>query len=451
MASDMLETLLALGDRVVARANPGEQVEAIVVNETDTEVRVFEGDVESFTSATSQGIGIRVISDQRQGFAWAGSLDEDVITQTLSEARDNATFGSLDPDLDLAEPDGVELAELDLYSEDVNNFATDDKIALALDLEAQTKDRDKRVVVVESVDYADSVSQGAVVTTKGIRIGGQDSGCYVTATVIAGDEEETQIGFGYSVQRDPAKLDLDHASQMAVDRSTRLLGAVKPPTERLTVVLDPMVTAQFLGIIGSTMSGEAMLKGRSLFAERLGETVAAASITLVDDPTNPKAFTASEADGEGLATRRNVLIDQGRLDKFVHNSYTGRRLNTASTGNAVRGYSSTPSVGTIALSLVPGDRAQDEMIAGIDNGVLIQGVSGLHSGVNPVSGDFSTGADGLRIRNGELAEPLREFTIGSTLQRMLLDVIEVGGDIEWLPSSAAGLSLTVGDITLSGA
>ena len=117
----------------------------------------------------------------------------------------------------------------------------------------------------------------------------------------------------------------------------------------------------------------------------------------------------------------------------------------------MRGFTSTPSVGTIALSLIPGDRAQAELISDIDNGVLIQGVSGLHSGVNPVSGDFSTGADGLRIRNGELAEPLREFTIGSTLQRMLLDVIEIGGDIEWLPSSAAGLSLAVADITLSGA
>jgi len=447
----MLENLFALGDRVVARAKPGEQIEAIVVNETDTEVRVFEGDVESFTSATSQGIGIRVINDQRQGFAWAGSLDEDVIDSTLTEARDNATFGSIDPDLDLAEPDGVPMVELDLYDDSVSNFATDDKIALALELEAITKDRDPRVLLVESVDFADSVGAAVVVTTKGIRVGGRDSGSYVTATVIAGGDEDTQVGFGYSVHRNPGELDLEHASQMAVERSTRLLGAVKPKTERLTVVLDPMVTAQFLGIIGSTMSGEAVLKGRSLFADRLGDNVASAMITLVDDPTNPKAFTATDADGEGLATRRNVLIDNGKLNKFVHNSYTGRRLSTASTGSAVRGYSSTPGVGTMALSLVPGERAQADIIASIDNGVLIQGVSGLHSGVNPVSGDFSTGADGLRIRDGELAEPLREFTIGSTLQRMLTDVIEVGGDIEWLPSSAAGLSLAVGDITLSGA
>ena len=447
----MLDELLALGDTVIAKAKPGEQIEAIVVNERDTEVRVFEGDVESFTSATSQGIGVRVISDQRQGFAWAGSLDPDVVKTTLAEARDNATFGSVDPDLAVAEPDGVPMAELDLYNEAVVNFATDDKIALALDLERMAGEGDPRVMLVESSDYADSVSEAAVVTTSGIRIGGRDSGSYVSATVIAGGDDETQIGFGYSVGRDPNLLDLDKASSMAVERSTRLLGAVKPETGRMIVVLDPMVTAQFIGIIGSTLSGEALLKGRSLFAERLGEQVASPLISLVDDPTNPQAFTASEADGEGLATRRKMLIDNGTLSTFVHNSYTARRLGTASTGNAVRGFTSTPSVGTIALSLTPGDRNQADLIADIDDGVLIQGVSGLHSGVNPVSGDFSTGADGLRIRNGELAEPLREFTIGSTLQRMLLDVIEVGGDLDWLPSSAAGLSLVVGDVTLSGA
>ncbi|MEM7094074.1 MAG: TldD/PmbA family protein [Actinomycetota bacterium] len=447
----MLDDLLELGDRIVARANDGEQIEAIVVNDRETEVRVFEGDVESFTSATSQGIGIRVIAEQRQGFAWAGSLDPEVIDSTLAEARDNASFGSIDPDLALAEPDGVEMVELDLYDPAIDSFPTDDKINLALDLERMAQAGDPRIMLVESVDFADSSSEAAVVTTSGIRIGGRDSGCYVSAAVIAGDDDETQIGFGYSVARNPADLDLDKAASMSVERSTRLLGAVKPQTGRFTVVLDPMVTAQFIGIIGGTLSGEAVLKGRSLFADRVDESVASSLITLVDDPTNPKAFTAGEADGEGLATRRNVLIEDGRLNQFVHNSYTGRRLGTASTGNAVRGFTSTPGTGTIALSLAPGAREQAELIADIEDGVLIQGVSGLHSGVNPVSGDFSTGADGLRIRNGELAEPLREFTIGSTLQRMLLDVIEVGGDIDWLPSSAAGLSLVVGDVTVSGA
>ena len=261
---------------------------------------------------------------------------------------------------------------------------------------------------------------------------------------------ETQTGFGFSVGRHPDDLDVAVAAGDAARRATRLLGAVKPDTERLTVVFDPFVTAQFLGILGATLSGEAVLKGRSLFAERLGEAVGAPHLTLVDDPTDPAAFSATETDGEGLATRRNVLIEGGRLSMFAHNSYTARRMSATSTGSAVRSYATTPGVGCMALSLTPGSSSPDELIAGIDDGVLIQGVSGLHSGVNPVSGDFSTGAEGLRIRGGAPAEPLREFTIASTIQRMLHDVVAVGNDLEWLPMNAAGVTLVVADVTMSG-
>jgi PmbA protein len=245
-------------------------------------------------------------------------------------------------------------------------------------------------------------------------------------------------------------LDVDRAATDAVDRATRLLGATKPASERLTVVLDPFVTAQFLGIVGATLSGEAVLKGRSLFADRVGEPVASDLVTFVDDPTNPEAFTATEADGEGLATRRNVLIDGGVLQGFVHNSYTGRRAGVASTASAVRSFSSTPGAGCQAISVRPGPSTQAELLAQVGEGLLVADVAGLHSGVNPVSGDFSTGADGLRIRGGELAEPVREVTIASTIQRMLQDVTAVGADLEWLPMSAAGVSLVVADVTMSG-
>jgi PmbA protein len=135
----------------------------------------------------------------------------------------------------------------------------------------------------------------------------------------------------------------------------------------------------------------------------------------------------------------------------VQSSYSGRRSGTASTGNAVRGgFKATPGCGCRAIALTPGTRSQADLVADVDDGVLIQMVQGLHSGVNPVSGDFSTGASGLLIANGQLGGPVREFTIASTLQRMLLDVVEVGGDVEWLPMSAAGVSLVIRDVTMSG-
>jgi PmbA protein len=443
--------LLELGDQVVGLARPGEQIEAVVVRGLDTEIKVYEGDIESLSSAQSQGVGIRVIADHRQGFAYAGSLDPEVVAETLAEARDNASFGTPDEALGLAEPDGVAVAELDLWRDALAAFPPEQKVALAVELERAVRAADPRISGIESAEYVDSVSESAIVTTTGIRSHSRDTGCYLSTYAMAADGDETQTGFGFSVGREPSELDVALAAADAAARATRMLGATKPSSERLTVVLDPWVTAQLLGIVAFTLSGEAVLKGRSLFAGRVGEEVGSPLLTLVDDPTDRQAFTATETDGEGLATRRNVLVDHGVLQGFVHNAYTARRLGTASTGSAVRSFKSTPSVGCMATALVPGSASQADLVAQVGEGILIQDVSGLHSGVNPVSGDFSTGAEGLRIRGGELAEPVREFTIASTLQRMLRDVVAVGSDLVWLPMSAAGVSLVVRDVTLSGA
>jgi PmbA protein len=414
--------LQAVADRVIAQAKPGEQVEAFVTRGGETDVRIYQGAVEHFVSAQSEGIGIRVISEGRTGFAYAGTLDQSAINEVLAEARDNVQFGESDD--------------------------------LAKKLEKLASGQDPRVRVDDS-NYADAHGESAVASTSGIRMSGRENGCYVSVSTLAdegeGDDAETQTGFGFSVGRSPHEFDLEKAAREASERATRLLGATKPSTRRTTVVLDPMVTAQFLGVISSTLNGEAVVKGRSLFKDRLGDSVASANVTLIDDPTNTKAYSATDVDGEGLAARRNVLIENGVLKQFVHNSYSARRAGTMSTGNATRGgFAGTPGVGCLALSLVPGLRSQAEIVSDIDDGLLVQSMQGLHSGVNPISGDFSTGAAGLLITNGEVGAPVREFTIASTLQRMLQDIIEIGGDIEWLPMRASGLSLVIRDVTMSG-
>jgi len=450
-SSDTTAELLALAEKVVAAAGPGEQVEAYVSRGGETDIRVYRGELEHFVSAQSEGIGVRVINGGRTGFAYAGVLDDAAVAEVLAEARDNAAFGSPDEWAGLAEPDGVAVTPQVLWNDALAAFATDGKVELARTLERHTLAADPRVRV-ESANYSDGWGEAAVATSSGIRASGRENGCYVSVGTLADDNGETQSGFGFAVGRDPEQLDVERAAREGAERATRLLGATKPSSMRTTIVLDPYVTAQFLGIVSATLNGEAVVKGRSVFADRIGEQVAAAQVHLVDDPTNPLAYTATDIDGEGLAARRNTLIDGGVLRRFVHNSYSARRAGTVSTGNAVRGgFKGTPGVGCLALQLTPGERSQAELIETVGDGILIQSVKGMHSGVNPISGDFSTGATGLVIAGGAVGAPLREFTIASTLQRMLLDIVEIGGDLEWLPSRAAGMSLVINDVTVSGA
>jgi PmbA protein len=442
--------LQALADAVVAQAKSGEQIEAYVSRGGETAIRVYEGEVEHFVSAQSEGVGIRVIRDGRTGFAYAGTLSPEAIAEVLADARDNVAFGTPDEFAGLAVPDGVAQVPQKFWDEALAAYPTADKIGLTKELERLTLGIDARVRV-EEANYDDDWGEVAVATTTGIRESGRGNSCYVSVSTLADDADETQTGFGSSVGDSPHDFNLQRAAREAADRATRLLGAVKPQSKRTTVVLDPFVTSQFLSVISSTLNGENVAKGRSFFAGRLGDTVADPRITLVDDPTNPLAYTATDIDGEGLAARRNVLIENGVLTMFVHSSYSGRRMGTPSTGNATRGgFAGTPGTGCLAMQLTPGTRSQEELISSIDDGVLIQMVAGLHSGVNPVSGDFSTGASGMIIRNGAVAEPVREFTIASTLQRMLLDIVDIGNDVDWLPMRAMGMSLVIRDVTMSG-
>ena len=441
--------LEGLAASVAARARAGEQVEAFVSRSRTTTVRASGGEVESLSSATSAGIGVRVVVDGRQGFASAGSLDADVVDEVLAEARDNAEFAAPDEANGLAEPDGVAPAALELVLPGVDRTPTEEKVELALALERAVRAGDPRIRGVRVAIYGDRAGEAAVATSTGLTAFDAATTCSLSVSALAGEGAGTQTGYAGEAQRSPDQLDVETTAARAVERATRMLGARQPATRRVTVVLEPSVVASLLGVLGGVLTGEAVLKGRSPFGDRMDEVVAA-GLTLVDDPTDPESLGAGAYDGEGLACRRTALLEGGVLRGFLHDTWSARRAGTASTASAVRGYASTPTPGAMALALQPGSPSFDELVASVGEGVLVQEVSGLHSGVNPVSGDVSVGAEGLVIRHGTLAEPFREATIASTLQRLLLDVVGIGADFEWRPGGTGAPSLAIADIALGG-
>lgn len=446
--------LAALTRAVAGSARVGEQIEAYALRSAETDIAVWNGDVESLAVSEVHGFGVRVIINGATGYAWAGSLLPDVVDDTLEEARDNATFGAADEFAGLVDPDdfdGFEPPDLDLWREELAAVPVADKVALALDVDRATRAADPRVRGAESAEYSDAATQAAVANSLGVEASVRRCVASVSVSALAGDRDATQTGHGFSVGRAPGDLDPEAAAHDAATRATRLLGATQPESRRLPVILDPLVSRSILGLVGAALNGEAVAKGRSMFVGREGEIVAAPMVTLVDDPTVPDAFGATTHDAEGVPVRRNELVVDGRLVGFLHNAYSARRAGRPTTAAAVRGgYKSPPGVGARALHLLPGRRSQEEIIAAIDDAFYVQSVSGLHSGTNPVSGDFSVGAEGLHVRDGAFAEPVREVTIASTLPRILLDLVEIGDDLTWLPGSAAGLTLVIGEMQMSG-
>lgn len=450
-----MSQLLDQAERLLESVTGAEEMEIYISSGVETEVRAYQGEIENLSSASSSGIGIRVLRDgpggAQVGTAWAGSLDDESVQDALREARDNVRFASGDEFVAFARPDGVAAVALSLRDESVLTTPLDDKIAMAIELERRVRDGDVRIRQVDSANYSDYVAEAAIVSSTGIRASYARSGAFLSVEAIASDGHDDQTGWGLSAGRAPGELDLDLAANDAITRATRMLGAVKPSSMKCTAVFDPRTAASLLAIIGGALSGDAVVRGRSFFANRVGQMVASPLFSLLDDPTDPRHFAASSHDGEGLACRRNVLINEGQLQAFVYDTYSARRAGTVSTGSALRGgIAGSPSAGCRALQLVPGVEDQAKILKNVGYGVYVESLMGVHSGVNPISGDFSVGVTGLMIRDGQLAEPVRELTVASTLQRMLLDLSHVGNDVEWLPGSAAGQTLAIDGIAVSG-
>lgn len=445
------EELQLVVDRIIEHAHDDEQVEAIAGWAQETEARAFDGQLEHFVAAETLGIGIRVIKNNQQGISWVGVLDDDAIAECLEQARDNATFATPDPHAGLAEPDGIVPQTLQQFDERIFAMTPESKIELAIELERQIAAGDPRMIGVESADYSDAVMATALASTTGIRVAEAETSAYLGAYAMAADGDDMTTGFGFSVARTPQDLIIDDASSEAIERCIRLIGAGKVPSERVTAILDPYVTSQFIGIVVEMLAGDAVVRGRSPFGERRGQLIGSPLLTLLDRATDSSALTSAATDGEGLACRDVPLITNGVLNGFLHNSYSARVAGEQSTGSAFRSSPrSTPGVGPHVATILPGTTGPAEIVEQIGNGIVVQEMSGLHSGVNPISGDLSVGVEGARIRNGEIAEGIKEVTIASTVQRMLNDIVAIGSDLTYFPWESTGVTLAISDISLSG-
>jgi PmbA protein len=437
--------------RLAAEATGGEGVEAYAQQSTRTEVNAFEGEVERLTSASSSGVGVRVVRDGRLGYAYTADLSEEGLRQCLVEARANLEVSTEDPGNVL--PAAAEHEPLDgIFDARQVDVSPERKVALALDLEARTRAANPKVSKVETSQYGDAVAKVAIASSNGVAGSFSLTRAWCFSGAMASENGQTQIGYGVDTGRSIEDLDVELTAAEAAERAVRLLGATKPPTRTVPVVFDRMVAPSLIGVLLAGLSAEAVQKRRSLFADKLGERVGAPGLQLVDDGRLLDGPGAVPFDDEGVPSRRTVLLDDGVLQCFLHNTATAARGNATSTGNASRmSFKSSPGISAHNVFLPPGDKDQAGLIAQAGEGLLVQDVTGVHSGANPITGDFSVGVSGLWFRDGELAEPVREATVAAHLLDILKGIVAVGSDLRWTTGSIGGSSVLVGQMTVAGA
>jgi len=450
-----MSSLTELAGRAVEAALAGGAGEAeTYATETATrEVRAHAAEIESLAAARQRGIGIRAWIDGRVGYGFGTDLSAKGIATITARAVEAARVA--DPDEFAAPPsDPGEATPLaGLSDASVGEWPTSRVAELALAVERAALESDERIAAVEQAVYFDSSERVAIATSTGAGGEFESTSCYAYAQALAGDASGRETGLGFGIARGPAGLDPAVIGGEAAERAAAMIGSVKPPSRACPVVLDATVAASFVGLLGNAVGADAVQRGRSPLASLLGERVAADAFVLRDDGLDSGGFAASPIDAEGVPRRRTPLIEAGTLRTFLYDTYTANRGGGASTGNAGRsGYRSPPGVAASNLIVSPGSLSFEALLAEAGEGVCVTDVAGLHAGVNPVSGVFSVGASGRAIRAGELAEPLREFTIASDLVSMLRSVRAAGATPRWVPfgDSVSVPPLLIGEMTVGG-
>jgi PmbA protein len=435
-----------------AREAGASDAEAYAAVDSGREVRVHGGEVESLTAATQSGIGVRAWIGGRVGYAYGTDLSPSGVAAIAARAAEAA--GVADEDEYAAPPDPQAIEALSGLSDPSLEAWSSARVAeLALAVERAALVADERVSGVEQAVYADSAERVAIASSTGLAGEYESSQCYAYLQALAEGEGGRETGLGFGLARGPADLEPEAIGVEAADRAVSMIGASKPASRSCPVVLDPTVAASFAGLIGGALGANAVQRGRSPFAGRLGDELASSAFALHDDGRDPGGAASAPFDGEGVPRRRTALIEGGRLRAFLYDTYTANREGGASTGSAARqGYRSLPTVSASNLVVGPGRLATADLLAAAGDGVFVTDVAGLHSGVNPVTGVFSVGASGRAIRGGELAEPLREFTIAGELVAMLGAVREAGAESRWVPfgGSVSAPPLLIGEMAVSG-
>jgi PmbA protein len=434
--------------------------QALAAGATDAECTIAEGDefsanirmreLETLKEAGSRGAGLRILVGPRTGSSYTSDLSGEGIRHLVRSAVELADITTEDPHAGLPEP--AELGsiggDLGLYCNDVDNLATEERIELARRTEAAALDADARITNSEGASFDSHTGRHIFANSRGFAGDYRTSYCSLSTVPVAREGESMERDYWFSLARGAAGLEPpEEIGRIAASRAVRRLGARKVETQKVPVIFEPRTARSLLDNIFEAVHGVSVYRQESFLAGRLGEKVAAESLTVIDDATIPGLFGTTPFDDEGVPSRRTVVIEKGVLKSYLLNTYAARKLGLKTTGNASRGLTGNAGIGHGNFHIEKGSVAPEEILKGIPNGFYVTELIGF--GVNIVTGDYSRGAAGLWIRNGELAFPVSEVTIAGNLKDMLMGLETIGSDLEFRGSTAAP-TLRLTEMTVGG-
>ena len=426
------------------------QAEVYLSSAKTLKIDVLDQKVEAIDEIQDSGLAIRIINQHKLGFAYTADFDETIIEDTIACAIKNSENTEADENHCFPEKYiGSHENKLELYDQKIAKTPIDEKIACALKMEKAAYQADPRIKKTEKVSYFDSESEVWIINTNGVDINYKLNACGGHASMIAMKEEEMESGFGMSYKKKYQELIPEEIGKEAAQRAIELLGAKTVPSQKIPILLDPLVGTQLLEVLSNLLSSEAVQKGKSLFAGKMGKLIGAKDLTIIDNGLLKDGLASEPFDAEGTPTQETKLIENGILTNYFFNAYTARKGQTRSTGNATRAsFKAPPAIGPTNLYFSPGSQNQSSLIKSVKHGLYLTRIMGMHT-ANPISGDFSLGAAGRVIENGEKTYPVRGITIAGNLLDLLEAIDGIGSDLRFF-ATLGSPTLLISGLTISG-
>jgi PmbA protein len=446
---------LELAEELVAQASDGDvEAEAVVTYGQSTMIRVSAGEVREMSRASSRGLGLRIIKHGRMGYAYTSDFAPPALESTLGAAlklADSAhadEYRTLPPHEDCA----VSAEELSIHDDRLSQRSVGEKVDLVLEVERVALGSDPRVAATLYCSYHDELSRVYLANSNGFSGWYEKTGVVAYLRAVARDQADqaSGMGLGWSVLYED--LDPGEIGTEAARRALQSLGGTPVRTQEAEVILDPFAGTELLSFLAGALTGEATQRGRSFLMGKVGEKIAAESVDLVDDGRLVGGLASAPFDGEGVPSSRTRLIANGRLERLLYDIYTANVEGTASTGNGHRdSHRTLPHPGPTNLYLEPSSTSVGQLIGSVDKGLYVTSTMNT-GGINPINGDYSVGATGLWVENGEIVRPVTEVTVAGNMLDMLANVQGIADDLRFIPlaASVGAPTMVIGGMTIGG-
>ncbi|MGE7835405.1 TldD/PmbA family protein [Viridibacillus arvi] len=410
---------------------------------------IFEGEIDSYETSVDGGLSLRGLYNGKMGYAYTEKIDEDSISFLIDNAKANAELLDEDDGTDIFDGSS-EYTNYQSYSEELANVQIPEKISLIKSIEEKIRAYDPRIVTLDYCGLQDFSGEQSLANSKGLSLTEKKNGLIIFVSTVVKDGEEMKTGSFRKMTRDFQSLAADEIAKEAAEEALSNLGEKSIPSGKYPIIMRHNAAAALLSTFTPIFSAENAQKDQSLLKGKVGTQIASNFVTLLNDPFHSEALSGSSFDGEGVATKKQAIISSGTLETLLHNRKSAKLEGCETTGNAHKpSYKSTLSIAPQNLHIATGQRTLDDLLVSVSEGILITGLSGLHSGANTISGDFSVEATGFHVKEGKIASPVKQMTIAGNFYELMKDIEETCKDLYFLPDGYGSPTLLVKELSVT--